>query len=648
MQAPDPRALRPRRRRAAAALLVAVLGLGVGGDAPADEAPWVLEPQRREIDGRRDDLLTAGLGLAGLSAALPELDDPLQPSWAALRRRAIAQSWRALADQRPDHGFGVTHGPLGDARLAGLEYLALLRDPVVANARFTLWLQIPQNFDAQNACLVVAAASGSRGVFGALPTAAERALQRGCAVAHNDKGLGSGLIDPALGKTLAFDGRLVAAADPAALFFFDEAKKSAAPPPHALLMKHAHSGDNPEARWGALLLRSGEVALTLLNRERPTGSAPLTPRNTLIIAAGISNGGAAALQALEADRGRFFDAAIVGEPNVQTADAPPLFEYATLHGLLQPCAILAEELASIPLGIVVSLAAQRHRDWCGQLAAAGLVSGASTDEWARAARARLLESGILPGALRLGALNLQFGLWPSVGATYASAYARNRSAVLPCRLSFAALDAQGGPRALQARELVAAYTDSRGIAPTASLGLLGETADGRRSAAAAADWATAHCLYELARTPGSREPGARERDARDTARRIAQAIARTRLEARPGQRPVVILHGRDDALIPVAHSSRAYVERALTLSRGQAEVRYFEIDRAQHFDAFLALPGMGAAQPLQPQLNAAFDLLLARLREGRALPPSQRVAAGIVADPAKPITHVAGRLAVPD
>lgn len=629
MRSPDPSCQRHASLRRIALSLVGVLLFSLGRPGFAAETFWITEPQRHEFDGRSDDLLTAGLGTAGLRGAIPELDDPLQPTWSSLRRRAIAQSWRALADQRPDQGFGKTHGPLSDARLAGVEYLALLRDPLIKGGRFTLWLQIPLGFDPQQPCLVVAAASGSRGVFGSLPTAAERALQRGCAVVHNDKGLGPALLDLSAERTLSHDGRLVAMDDRTALWPRQNLASTADTPAHTLLMKHAQSGDHPEARWGRLLLRSGEAALALLNREFAAGKKRFTPRNTLIIAAGISNGGAAALQALEIDRGTFFDAAVVGEPNVQTFGAPSLYEYATLHGLLQPCAILAEDLTAIPLGVVVSFAVQRHRDWCDQLAASGKLTGANTDELARGARSRLLEAGILPEALQLGALNLQFGLWPSIGATYASAYARNRDAMLPCRLSFAAVDAQGLPRALQPRELVAAYADSSGIAPTAAIGLVGETTEGVRNAAVAMDFSTARCLHELAP-------------------QWSRAIDETRVRARPGRRPVLIVHGREDALIPVALSSRAYLERAVIASPPGTELRYFEIDRAQHFDAFLAVPGMGRAQALQPHLNTAFDLLLERLRHGRALPPSQRVEASISLAPSKPITFVAGRLVVPD
>ena len=59
----------------------------------------------------------------------------------------------------------------------------------------TVMLQIPAGFDRGQPCLVVAASSGSRGIYGALPTAGEWGLRHGCAVAHSDKGTGTGFWD---------------------------------------------------------------------------------------------------------------------------------------------------------------------------------------------------------------------------------------------------------------------------------------------------------------------------------------------------------------------------------------------------------------------------------------------------------------------
>src|SRR5690349_4384046 len=84
---------------------------------------------KHTYDGVTDDLLTAGLGPAGLqSAVAPGFVDPLNPTSAELRRRAIYQNYRALVDVATAGGFGTLYGPQvgtgGTGRIAGDEYLA--------------------------------------------------------------------------------------------------------------------------------------------------------------------------------------------------------------------------------------------------------------------------------------------------------------------------------------------------------------------------------------------------------------------------------------------------------------------------------------------------------------------------------------------
>ena len=55
-----------------------------------------------------------------------------------------------------------------------------------------MMVQIPDTFDPSNACIITAPSSGSRGVYGAIATAGEWGLKRGCAVAYTDKGTGTG------------------------------------------------------------------------------------------------------------------------------------------------------------------------------------------------------------------------------------------------------------------------------------------------------------------------------------------------------------------------------------------------------------------------------------------------------------------------
>lgn len=625
--------------------------------APDDiERDLTAAPLRSEYDGRDDDLLTAGLGVEGLRAAVPAFADPLAPTARELRRRAIWQNWRALIDVSADGGFGRDYGPRAGELIGGVEYLAAIRDPAGVGVT-TVMLQIPRSFDLAQPCLIVVASSGSRGIYGALPTAAEWGLRRGCAIAHTDKGTGVGLWDADRGVGVRIDGQLTRDPDDPLLGFAPPQGTAAALPPHTLLIKHANSAANPEAQWGRYMLRAGRLAFVWLNREYAARvPKPLTPRNTMVIAAGISNGGGAALRALELDRNGFFDAGVAAEPNVsvervagevsvqqggvtQRFEARGLYDYASLHHLLQPCAVLARLDPSAPFAGALALVRPLNEAWCADLARAGEVRGVDAAAQADDARAQLLAAGIHADALRLGVLNLQFGLWPSVATTYAQAYSRSGAVAPPCDLTFAATDASGRPRAYTDLELAQAFSDINGIAPSGGVNIVrADPASGQRSQLAAALPQTARCLRSLLSSRPSLRAG----------------ITELQMTAKPGRRPVVILHGRGDGLVSVNHSSRAYVSanwrRERTGATARDGLRYYEIRRAQHFDAFLPLPGMrGHYLPMQPFLNAAFDAVHARLIRGTPLPPSQAVADTLRVRPgADAIVMRDGTLVIPD
>ncbi|MEN3352638.1 MAG: hydroxybutyrate-dimer hydrolase, partial [Betaproteobacteria bacterium] len=150
---------------------------------------------KHSYDGVSDDLLTAGLGAAGLQGALPGFADPLKPTGAELRRRAIYQNYRALVDVATAGGFGTLYGPqvggTSTGKIAGDEYLAY-DDPGSGRENVTMMVQVPVTFNPLQACIVAAPSSGSRGVYGAIGTAGEWGLKHGCAVAYTDKGTGNG------------------------------------------------------------------------------------------------------------------------------------------------------------------------------------------------------------------------------------------------------------------------------------------------------------------------------------------------------------------------------------------------------------------------------------------------------------------------
>ncbi len=606
---------------------------------------------RLDVDGNTDDLLTAGLGLAGLRAAAPPgFADPRRPTPAELRRRAIYMAWRGLVDLAPGGGAGSLFGPRAEERIAGVELRIAVPAPGGRGADLVM-LQLPRAFDPADPCLVAVASSGSRGIYGALPTAAEWGLRKGCAVVTTDKGTGNGFFDHSRRAGIRVDGVTTTdLSDPLLGFLPDPA----APPPAAwrLSSKHAHAGHDPETQWGERLIAATRVAFDSLNVEyRSRLRAPLTPANTRVIASGISNGGAVVLRALELDTGpareRWFDAAVVSEPNAIVATAMPrlaiagperagpqrpgqapsravpvrsLLDYATLHGLLQPCAVLAETDAAAPFAALTAANRAFHEGWCADLAAHGDVAGASVEARAADARARLLEAGIGAGALRLGHLNVQSQLWLSIAVTYLNAAARASAAEAPCGLGFAAVDARGAPRALTDDEWLRLYADGTGIPPTAGIAIVRD--DGTPANAPGA----ARCLRAWVTAAVSGSAVAADQVGRappDFAARLREGLAAIQMRADPGARPVIVLHGRLDGLIPVNHSSRPWYAAALARAR-RGELRYYEVEHGQHFDAFLGLPGFATGYvPMQPYLLAAMDLMDARLRGGAVLPPSQ-------------------------
>lgn len=634
--------MKPTHIAATAAVVALLAGCAAGSpiQAPAGAADAAAppgttvraqrlgEPIRHEFDGVNDDLLTAGLGTAGLLGAAPAFADPRNPTALELRRRAIYMNYRGLVD--------LTAAPGGGPAVAGVELLVGLSTP--ATGASTAMLQIPRDFDTANPCLVAVASSGSRGIYGALPTAGGWGLRHGCAVVHTDKGTGSGIFDVASGRGVHIDGTLGAADDPQLTLAPDAAAvaRLAAQRPHAVLFRHANSGVNVEAHWGVYLLQAIDVAFELLNREYPDRTAAFQPANMLVIAAGISNGGGTVLHALEHDVAGWIDGAVVSEPNVSVPDSGafaypvrPLYDLLVDHLLLQPCALLADDDATAPFFAATAAARPSLEAWCRDLAARGelpagterdggassAAPGADTLSLARAARDRLLALGIEPGALRLGHVNVYATLWPAVAVAYASAYARLPPDDLPCGVGFAATDAAGLPRALTDEELARFFADSTGVAPTAGVNLVAADATGALRVANSGSVDLALCLRGLHE-------------------RIAPGIAAARAAPRADTRPVILMHGRLDGLVPVGHSSRPWFYASTVAGGDTAGVHYYEIERGQHFDAFLPAPGFkDHYTAMQPFFDTAMDLMAAHLRTGSVLPPSQVVRADLRATP---------------
>ena len=464
------------------ALAAAALA-GCGGDTPlVNQVPAFVHGtvSTTSYDGASNDLLTAGLGKSGLAAAAPTYANAAAPTAAELRRNAIYNNYRALVDITAAGGYGSFYGPnvnaegvatADEGKVAGSESIAVVDDGSGAQNRM-LMVQVPASFDPDRACIVTATSSGSRGVYGAIGTAGEWGLKRGCAVAYADKGSGNGFHDQQSDATTRVDGTVGTAAALGAEAFFraglSEADRAAfnAATPNRVAYKHAHSRQNPEKDWGRATLQAVEFAFYVLNQQHGVpilGSdrmaVRLRPGNTLVIASSVSNGAGAALAAAEQDTEGLIDGVAVSEPNVQPADTSalsirlgtqpvgeigkPLADYFSFANLYQPCALLsAQTTQTLSATFWPAAFASAAQNRCAALAARGLLSTATLAEQADEALGKLhaygwgVDSDVLHQSHFRLATN-------SIVVTYVNAYGRFAVNDNVCGYSFANTDATG-------------------------------------------------------------------------------------------------------------------------------------------------------------------------------------------------------------
>lgn len=628
------------------------------------------------------DLLTGGLGKTGLMGTTPTYADPLAPTAAELRRNAIYSNYRGLVDFTANGGFGRFYGPNVDTAgtatdgaglIPGREYIGSIDDGT-GNKRSVVAVQIPASFNPDAPCLVLGPSSGSRGVYGAIATAGEWGLKHGCAVALTDAGKGMGLYDPSDDTVHRIDGTRATRSAAGALTHFAAALTDSARAafnaafPNRLALKHAHSQQNPEKDWGSDTLAAARYALYALNEEYgrvswdgSTKEARFDAGNTLVIAGSVSNGGAAVLRAAELDEDGLIDGVVAGEPSAQPATTTgygvnlggtavpaygkPLFDYFTFANLYQPCATLAPAaLLSEPstfnfMGSAAFRALAANR--CAALAARGLVTGATAAEQAADALARLRAYGY--GAENDTMHNAHYGLGNAVIITmmYANAYGRFSVADNVCGLSLGATNAAGSVVPVAADAKAASFATGNGTANAApasvvynnSVGGARQWSFGVSPTSGTADLSldSALCLRSLAlgtdaATGAPLTAGSTPTLAQSQA--VRAGVNEVLLGGKLRGKPVMMVGGRSDALIPVNHSERAYAAFNRLVEGEGSQLRYIEVTNAQHFDGFLPFAGFDNRYvPLHVYFNAAMDAMYARLKNGTALPPSQVVRA---------------------
>jgi len=592
-------------------------------------------------DGTTDDLLTAGLGRSGLGAANPPpVANAKSPTAAELRRRAIHANYRALNDMTPGGGYGTLYGPnvdlsgkdtLGEGKIPGDEFLTM-RDSV------TYMVQVPDRFNSKDPCIVTASSSGSRGVYGAVGTAGEWGLKRGCAVAYTDKGTGTGLHDLASDTVNLMRGER-APADRAgdqstftAKLSSDARARYLRDHPHRVAMKHAHSQSNPEKDWGRHTLTAIDFAFHVLNGLKDTRAGRYTPENTTVIASSVSNGGYAAIAAAEQDTRGLIDGIAVSEPNVSLAGVRSTLDSSTLLGIYLPCASLAQTDA--PLNTVPQPLREAR---CASLAKKGLLKSATVAEQAAESQRIINQYGILADANAVLPSHYTLSVPQGIAVTYANSYGRFGVEDNLCGYSFAATapsgDNAGAPVPASALEL--SFAASNGIPPTAGINLVNNLSPGGAredrlsispsTGARDMNLDGALCLRSLVTGADAVSGQPLQGDMLEKHRRIQRGLAETHLTGNLRGKPAIFVNGRADAILPPNFASRAYFARNKSAEQG-SRLHYYEVTNAQHLDVLNGVPGFDSRYvPLNVYYIQALNMMWDHLKRGRPLPPSQLV-----------------------
>ncbi|MFS4436600.1 3-hydroxybutyrate oligomer hydrolase family protein [Paracoccaceae bacterium GXU_MW_L88] len=577
------------------------------------EAPeWLRVMDERVFDGETDDLVTAGLGVEGMIAGtLSEYADPLNPTAAELRRASLGTNGTV--------GFGTLYGPnvdastgevSGDGKAAGTEYLAY-GDDGSGQQNVSFLLQVPTDFDRTEPCVLAVPVSGSNSLYRDVGIIGYWGLQKNCAVVYTDKGLGNGFHDLERDRVTLIDGTRSSAEAAGADAHFkadltEEARNAFLEEyPHRIAFKHAHSKQNPDASWGRDVVRSIEFALYQLNNTNPE-SEPLTADNTLVIVAGNSNGGGAALYAGEYDDAGLIDGIVAAQPQVQLdpddrvsvsrgettreGTGKSLLDYFTYGLIYQPCATLATPDA--PWADRVTQAAQR----CESLIEKDLVDADTVEGAAAESLQNLRDYGWEPESDALHPSH--FVIAPTATAMkYASSHGRLGVEDRVCGLSIASVGKDGLPRPVPEAEIAPIFANAPGGAPTGSIVVINDLDPrgpirndiSQSSSTGREDYNLdgALCLRELVAGDS------------DMAIRVQEGIDDLTGDADLHGTPTIIVHGRADARVPIGFTSRPYL--GLNNLTGDADLPPSQVVRAEVSDEG---PGEDGSGLIMPEISA--------------------------------------------
>lgn len=620
----------------ALALLVAALNGAQAASAAATNAKpdWLHVVRQHHLDGKHDDLLTSASAGRRPSGQPDTADyaDAWHPSAAELRRAALARpqdraSGEGVFYARPAHS--------GDGRIPGVEILAYADDGR-HDQNVAMLLAVPDSINWREPCVLAVPISGSGRLYSALDVQIRGGwgLKRGCAVVYTDKGQGNGVHDLTRNAVMLIDGLTVPAERAGHLAHFvaplgeKQRNDFLRRYPFRLAFKHAYSRQNSDASWGRDVVRSIEFALWQLNQMKPTRANMLCAENTTVLVYGESNGGGAALKAGEADAQGLIDGILASEPQIQpqasaqiaiahagriwSGGGKSLLDYFTWGILWQPCALIATPDA--PLAGKVTFAANR----CRSLREKGLLQADTLEEQGKEALGKLHDYGWEAGTDAQQAFS--FIIAPAATANkYASAQGRFGVEDRLCGYSLAWSDAQGRPAPMPGADWAELWVKAPGGAPSGNIDLIndndprGPRRDGISISPSSGrqdyNLDGALCMRELVTGDSA------------NARRVQEGIAEIRATGNLHRIPTLIVHGRDDARVPVNFSSRPYLALNNLVEGEHSRLRYIEVTNAGHFGA--SAPFDHLLVPLNFYAEQAMDLMWAHLKQRQPLPDSQ-------------------------
>ena len=227
----------------------------------------------------------------------------------------------------------------------------------------------------------------------------------------------------------------------------------------------------------------------------------------------------------------------------------------------------------------------------------------------------------------------------SIAVTYVNAHGRFKVTDNVCGFSFANTNAAGEVIAQVAATQAGLFASGNGVPPTSGVNVVYNDSVGGAKldflatsvSTNAADFALdgALCLRSLVTGKDAVTGAALAGTLKAQSDRVIAGVQEVQLSAKLRGKPVIVVAGRSDTLIPVNHAARAYVGRHLVQEAAGSKLRYYEVTNAQHFDTFIAFGALLGYDtrfvPLHRYFNQGMDLMYAHLKSGAALPPSQVV-----------------------